>query len=179
MSSINTPTRKPARPWQVYGLGAVQYTLTRTGAVGDEIALGSSDTNVATVPTTATFGEGETAITFIATGVGYGFTSLTATDAVSGATADFGVTFSANPNEPIGQITFHPATGDISFAIPDGYGIGTVYGADCVPNAAQGWDWQALTADLPDPDYVVADGVVTILGDAAARRIIRIGWIVD
>ena len=63
--------------------------------------------------------------------------------------------------------------------LPDGYGIGTVYGADCVPNAAQGWDWQALTADLPDPDYVIADGVVTILGDAAARRIIRIGWIVD
>ncbi len=166
-------------PWQVYGLGAVQYTLTRTGAVGDEIALGSSDTNVATVPATATFGEGETAITFIATGVGYGFTSLTATDAVSGATADFGVTFSANPNEPIGEITFDPATGDISFAIPDGYGIGTVYGADCVPNAEQDWDWQPLTADLPDPDYVVADGVVTILGDAAARRIIRIGWIVD
>ena len=164
-------------PWQVYGLGAVQYTLTRTGAVGDEIALSSSDEGVATVPATATFGEGETAITFLATGVGYGFTSLTATDAVSGATADFGVTFSANPNEPIGVITFDPATGDFSFEIPAGYGLGTVWGADCVPNAQQGWDWQALTSEPPNPDYEVSAGVVTILGDAAQRRIIRIGWL--
>ena len=163
-------------PWQVYGLGEVQYTLTRTGAVGDEIALASSATNVATVPATATFGEGETAITFLATGVGYGFTSLTATDAVSGATADFGVTFSANPNEPIGQITFHPATGDISFAIPDGYGVGSVRGADCQLVGGD-WDWQVLTPEPPNPDYAVADGVVTILGDAAQRRIIRIGWL--
>lgn len=160
-------------PWLVYGLGAVQYDLTRTGAVGDEIALASSDTNVATVPATATFGPGETAITFLATGVGYGFTSLTATDAVSGATADFGVTFEANPNEPIGQITFHPATGDISFAIPAGYGVGSVRGADCQLVGGD-WDWQLLEQDV---DYVVADGVVTILGDAAQRRIIRIGWL--
>ena len=171
------PTLAIDGPWTVYGLGAVQYDLTRAGAVGDEIALASSATNVATVPATATFGEGETAITFLATGVGYGFTSLTATDAVSGATADFGVTFSANPNEPIGVITFDPATGDFSFEIPAGYGLGTVWGADCVPNAQQGWDWQALTTNSPNPDYEVNDGVVTILGDAAQRRIIRIGWL--
>ena len=170
------PTLAIDGPWTVYGLGAVQYGLTRTGAVGDEIALASSATNVATVPATATFGEGETAITFLATGVGYGFTSLTATDAVSGATADFGVTFSANPNEPIGQITFHPATGDISFAIPDGYGVGSVRGADCQLVGGD-WDWQVLTPEPPNPDYAVADGVVTILGDAAQRRIIRIGWL--
>ena len=30
---------------------------------------------------------------------------------------------------------------------------------------------------VQDVDYVVADGVVTILGDAAQRRIIRIGWL--
>lgn len=161
-------------PWQVYGLGEVQYTLTRTGAVGDEIALGSSDEGVATVPPTAIFGEGETAITFFATGLAYGPTTLTATDAVSGATADFGVTFSANPNEPIGEITFNPATGDFSFAIPAGYGVGTVWGADFVPNAEQDWDWVAL---VQDTDYVVADGIVTILNEAAARRIIRIGWL--
>ena len=170
------PTLAIDGPWTVYGLGAVQYGLTRTGAVGDEIALASSATNVATVPATATFGEGETAITFLATGVGYGFTSLTATDAVSGATADFGVTFEANPNEPIGQITFHPATGDISFAIPDGYGVGSVRGADCQLVGGD-WDWQVLTPEPPNPDYAVADGVVTILGDAAQRRIIRIGWL--
>ncbi len=165
-------------PWQVYGLGAVQYTLTRTGAVGDEIALGSSDEGVATVPATATFGEGETAITFIATGVGYGATTLYATDAVSGATADYGVTFAVNPDQPIGEITFNPATGDLSFAIPAGFGVGSVYGADCQLVGGD-WDWQLLTADPPNPDYTVAAGVVTILGDAAQRRIIRIGWLPD
>ncbi len=163
-------------PWQVYGLGEVQYTLTRTGAVGDEIALGSSATNVATVPATATFGEGETAITFIATGVGYGFTSLTATDAVSGASADFGVTFEVNPNQPIGEITFDPITGDISFAIPAGYGVGTVWGADC-QLVGDGWNWQELTGLPPHPDYTIEDGVVTIRSIAAQRRIIRIGWL--
>jgi hypothetical protein len=162
-------------PWLVYGLGAVQYTLTRTGAVGDEITLSSSATNVATVPATATFGEGETAITFLATGVGYGFTSLVATDAVSGATADYGVTFEVNPNQPIGQITFNPATGDISFEIPAGFGLGSVYGADCQLVGGD-WDWQLLVQDV---DYVVDAGVVTIVGDAAQRRIIRIGWLPD
>ena len=165
-------------PWQVYGLGGVQYTLTRTGAVGDDIALGSTDEGVATVPATATFGEGETAITFIATGVGYGTTTLTATDAVSGASADFGVTFSVNPNEPIGDITFSPATGNISFAIPAGYGLGTIYGADCQLVGGD-WDWQELSPDPPDPDYEVDAGIVTILGDAAQRRIIRVGWLPD
>jgi hypothetical protein len=163
-------------PWQVYGLGEVQYTLTRTGAVGDEIAMGSSDEGVATVPVTATFGEGETAITFLATFVAYGSTTLTATDAVSGATADFGVTYSINPEPPIGEITFDVGTGDFSFAIPEGYDLGTVWGADFVPNAEQDWDWVAL---VPDTDYTVdaGTGVITILGDAAARRIIRIGWL--
>ena len=160
-------------PWLVYGLGAVQYTLTRTGAVGDEIALGSSDEGVATVPATATFGEGETAITFLATGVAYGSATLTATDVVSGATADFGVTFEVNPDQPIGQITFNPATGDISFEIPAGYGVGSVRGADCQLVGGD-WDWQLLEQDV---DYAVADGIVTILGDAAQRRIIRIGWL--
>ena len=162
-------------PWLVYGLGGVQYTLTRTGAVGDEIALSSSDEGVATVPATATFGTGESAITFIATGVGYGATTLYATDAVSGVTADFGVTFEMNPDQPIGQITFNPATGDFSFALPAGYGVGSVYGADCQLVGGD-WDWQLLE---PETDYTVAGGVVTIVGDAAQRRIIRIGWVAD
>ena len=162
-------------PWLVYGLGAVQYTLTRTGAVGDEIALSSTNEGVATVPATATFGTGETAITFFATGVGYGTTTLVATDAVSGVTADFGVTFEMNPDQPIGQITFNPATGDFSFAIPVGYGVGSVYGADCQLVGGD-WDWQLLE---PETDYAVAGGIVTIVGDAAQRRIIRIGWVAD
>ena len=169
------PTLAIDGPWQVYGLGAVQYDLTRTGAVGDEIALSSSDTNVLTVGPTATFGAGETAVTFLATGVAYGSATLYATDAVSGATEDFGVTFAVNPDQPIGQITFYPATGNFTFEIPAGFGVGTVYGADCQLVGGD-WDWQPLVLDT---DYTVAGGVVTIVGDAALRRIIRIGWLAD
>lgn len=159
----------------VYGLGAVQYDLTRTGAVGDSIALSSSDTNVLTVVPTATFGAGETATTFLAMGVAYGSATLTATDSVSGATANFGVTFAINPDQPIGEIAFNSATGDFSFAIPAGYDLGSVYGADCALVGGD-WDWQPLTLDV---DYEVDGDVVTILGDAAGRRIIRIGWLAE
>ena len=80
-----------------------------------------------------------------------------------------------NPDQPIGQITFNPATGDFSFALPAGYGVGSVYGADCQLVGGD-WDWQLLE---PETDYTVAGGVVTIVGDAAQRRIIRIGWVAD
>ena len=161
-------------PWLVSGLGAVQYTLTRTGAVGDEIALSSTNAAVATVPATATFGVGESAITFFATGVAYGATTIIATDTVSGAWATYDVTFQVPTDLPIPDITFIPATGDFTFTEPVGYDLFKVYGANCVPNAAAGWDWVEL--DL-DTDYTVAGGVVTILTDAAARQIIRVSFI--
>ena len=161
-------------PWLVSGLGAVQYTLTRTGAVGDEIALTSTNAGVATVPATATFGVGESAITFFATGVAYGATTIIATDTVSGAWATYDVTFQLPTDLPIPDITFVPATGDFTFPEPVGYDLYKVYGANCVPNAAQGWDWVELELDT---DYSVAGGVVTILTDAAARQIIRVSFI--
>ena len=163
-------------PWDIEGLGPATYFLTRTGAVGDEIALSSSDEGVGTVPATATFGAGESSITFILNPVAYGSMTIYATDTVSGATANFDVTIRAPANPPIETITFNPATGDFSFFIPSGYGVGTVYGADCQLVGGD-WNWQPLTPDPPNPDYEVNAGVVTILGDAAQRRIIRIGWL--
>ena len=85
------------------------------------------------------------------------------------------MTFEVNPDQPIGQITFNPATGDFSFAFPVGFGLSTVYGADCQLVGGD-WDWQLLTLDT---DYTVSGGIVTILGDAARRRVIRVGWIAE
>ena len=158
-------------PWQVYGLGAVQYTLTRTGAVGDEIALSSSDTNVLTVAPTATFGAGETAITFFATGVAYGAATLYATDAVSGATADFTVNFLLQPNPPIETLSYNPATRSLGFAVPSGYALGAVYGADAVATN-QYWTFLPLSNGV---DYVVTGTNVVLTTTNAARRIVRIG----
>ena len=73
------------------------------------------------------------------------------------------------------DITFDRVTGNFSFEIPAGYDLGSVYGADC-ELAGGDWDWQLLVEDV---DYEIAGDVVTIIGDAAERRIIRIGWIVE
>jgi len=158
-------------PWQVYGLGAVQYTLTRIGAVGDEIALSSSDTNVLTVAPTATYGAGETSITFFATGMTYGAATLYATDAVSGATADYTVTFLLQPNPPIETLSYNPATRSLGFAVPSGYALGAVYGADAVATN-QYWNFLPLSNGV---DYVVTGTNVVLTTTNAARRIVRIG----
>lgn len=78
-------------------------------------------------------------------------------------------------NPPIASITFIPATGNFTFEVPAGYTLATVYGAD---NALVGGDWNWLPLVL-DTDYTVSGGVVTILTDAAARKIIRIGLTAD
>ncbi|HPT15940.1 MAG TPA: hypothetical protein PK388_01515, partial [Kiritimatiellia bacterium] len=152
-------------PWQVYGLGAVQYTLTRIGAVGDEIALSSSDTNVLTVAPTATYGAGETSITFFATGMTYGAATLYATDAVSGATADFTVNFLLQPNPPIETLSYNPATRSLGFAVPSGYALGAVYGADA-KTTNQYWTFLPLSNGV---DYVVTGTNVVLTTTNAAR----------
>ena len=159
-------------PWLVSGLGAVQYTLTRTGAVGDEIALSSSDEGVATVPATATFGVGESAITFFATGVAYGATTIVATDTVSGAWATYDVTFQLPENLPIPDISYVPASRRMGFSLPPGYVLYAVYGADTVVSN-QYWDFQPLSNGV---DYVVTGTNVDLTTTNALRKIIRIGF---
>ena len=158
-------------PWLVSGLGAVQYTLTRTGAVGDEIALSSSDEGVATVPATATFGVGESAITFFATGVAYGATTIVATDTVSGAWATYDVTFQLPESLPIEGFQF--LGGNPRFSVPAGYALNRVLGADTAL-AASDWAWSNLVEGV---HYTVATGQVTIVSSNFPRRVIRAGFI--
>ena len=158
-------------PWLVSGLGAVQYTLTRTGAVGDEIALSSSDEGVATVPATATFGVGESAITFFATGVAYGATTIVATDTVSGAWATYDVTFQLPESLPIEGFQF--LGGNPRFSVPAGYALNRVLGADTAL-AANDWAWSNLVEGV---HYTVATGQVTIVSSNFPRRVIRAGFI--
>ena len=168
------PTLSIGGPWLLESLGATNYTLTRSASVGTNVLLSSSDTNVLWVPVDLVYGEGATETTFPATALAYGTTTITATDTVSGAWATYDVTVQLPANLPIPDITFVPATGDFTFPEPVGYDLYKVYGANCVPNAAQGWDWVELELDT---DYSVAGGVVTILTDAAARQIIRVSFI--
>ena len=162
-------------PWLVSGLGAVQYTLTRTGAVGDEIALTSTNAGVATVPATATFGVGESAITFFATGVAYGATTIIATDTVSGAWATYDVTFQLPENLPIPDISYVPASKSMGFSLPPGYVLYAVHGADTVVSN-QYWDFQLLSNGV---DYVVTGTNVALTTTNALRKIIRIGFAVE
>ena len=158
-------------PFLVYGLGGVPYDLTRVGGVADTVALSSSDTNVLTVVPTATFGAGTNATTFLATAVAYGTATLYATDAVSGATADFTVTFQLPPNPPIELLTYNPATRSLGFAVPSGYALGTVYGADA-RTTNQYWNFLPLSNGV---DYTVSGTNVVLTTTNAARRIVRIG----
>ncbi|MGD9611682.1 MAG: hypothetical protein AB7V22_02140 [Kiritimatiellia bacterium] len=161
-------------PWLLESLGPTNYTLTRTASVGANVQLSSSDTNVLWVPADLLYGEGHYETTFPATAWAYGTTTITATDVVSGAWATYDVTVQAPAFLPFPDITFVPASGNFTFAEPVGYDLYKVYGADCVPNAAGAWEWVELVLDT---DYTVLDGVVTILTDAAARQIIRVGFI--
>ena len=168
------PTLAIGGPWLLESLGATNYTLTRTASVGTNILLSSSNTNVLWVPAGVLYGEGSYETTFPATALDYGATTITATDTVTGAWAEYNVTVQAPSFLPFPVITFHPASGNFTFDEPVGYDLYKVYGADGTPNASGGWDWVEL--DL-DTDYTVAGGVVTILTDAAARQIIRVSFI--
>lgn len=74
----------------------------------------------------------------------------------------------AGPPE-IGEIVSGGSS--FTFDVPSGYTLGGVYGADTVLEDGS-WDWELLVENI---DYTVSGGQVTILGDAAAHRIIRIG----
>ncbi len=76
----------------------------------------------------------------------------------------------AGPPE-IGEIVPGAGGSSFTFDVPAGYTLGAVYGADTVLEDGS-WDWELL---VENTDYTVSGGQVTILGDTAAHRIIRIG----
>lgn len=166
------PTLTIDGPFLVYGLGGVQYDLSRVGGVGDEIALSSSDTNVLTVVPTATFGAGTNETTFLATALAYGTATLYATDTVSGATADFTVTFQLQPNPQVETLTYNSGTRRMGFSLPPGYVLYAVYGADTAVSN-QYWNFLPLSNGV---DYVVTGTNVALITTNSLRKIIRIGF---
>lgn len=78
-------------PFELFALGTNAYTLTRVGAVTDDITFSSSDTNVLTVPPTATFASGTNELSFNAVMVGFGTATIYASNAPSGARAEYNV----------------------------------------------------------------------------------------
>ncbi len=86
------PTLSIGGPWSVSALGAVSYTLTRSASVGTTIVLQSSNTGVMTVPASLTYAAGVLESNFTGTAVGYGSTTLTASNAATGAFATYDVT---------------------------------------------------------------------------------------
>lgn len=86
------PTLSIGGPWSVSALGAVSYTLTRSASVGTTIVLQSSNTGVMTVPASLVFAGGNLESNFTGTAVGYGTTTLTASNAATGAFATYDVT---------------------------------------------------------------------------------------
>ena len=162
-------------PWLVESLGALTYTLVRTPSVGVNVLLSSSATNVLTVPADLLFGAGSYTSTFPAVAVGYGAAKIVASNAATGAWAEYNVTVQMPSNPDIGPITFVPGTGAFSFTVPGGFTLSKVQGAG---TALVGGDlsWTDL---VPDTDYTLTAGVVTILTKAAgapAQRLVRI-WV--
>ncbi len=77
----------------------------------------------------------------------------------------------AAANPPIGPITFVAGTG-FRFAVPDGYTLLRVEGANTVVGANQ-FTWTTLSSPT---DYTVSGTTVTILRSAASSRLVRI-WL--
>lgn len=77
--------------WNPGVTGDYEFELTRLDGVGDEIQLESSNEDAVTVPASATYDEEADTVTFDATVVSLtdGPATITATDPVSGATAEY------------------------------------------------------------------------------------------
>ena len=71
---------------------------------------------------------------------------------------------------PIPPIVFESGVG-MNFAVPDGYVLNRVEGADTL--VGQSWNWALLAQDV---DYVVSGGQITVLSAAADKRMIRL-WL--
>lgn len=83
-----------AGTWDPAVTGEYVYALSRFAGVNDEITLGSTAPGVLTVPPTVSFAPGESTVSFTAVvvSVSGGPATITATDTVSGAWADYNVT---------------------------------------------------------------------------------------
>jgi hypothetical protein len=155
--------------------GDYTYTLERSGVVGDDIVLSSTDTNVLTVPAAMTYGAGTNSLIFTAAvvSVSSGPATLIASNVASGAWAEYVVTPIVT-GPVIGDLVFDTITGDMSFTVPAGYSLFNVEGADNELLAGE-WQWFILSLNV---DYVVAGDQVTIVTSLSPRKVIRI-WLTE
>ena len=165
-------------PWLVESLGALEYTLERTPSVGATVLLSSSDPTVLTVPVDLLFGESSYATTFPAVAVGYGAATIIASNAASGAWAEYNVTVQRPSNPDISSIAFVAGTGAFRFAVPDGFDLDKVQGAGTALTGGD-LDWTDLSEG---EDYTFTDGEIEISTQAAGapqQLLIRIWLMVD
>ena len=172
------PALELTGPWEITVLGDYEYTLTRLGAVSDTVNLTSDNEASVTVPATVTFGAGEETVTFLAT-VG----SLTNGEAVLRAEDPLGTAwaeFTVRPSEPLPGVeglVFDPVTGDLSFGLPAGYSLGSLFGADFDLDENGDWVWVELVLDT---DYTVdGEGRITILTENYGRMVLRVMLVED
>lgn len=161
--------------WNPGAPGDYTYTLERSGAVTDDIVLSSTDEMVLTVPAAMAFETGVDTLVITATVVSVtnGNATIYASNTASGAWAEY-IVYPSPAQPEIGDIVFDPVTGDFSFMLPVGYTLYSVEGADTALTAGD-WVWVLLTESV---DYTLSGNEVTILTDAAARKVIRI-WVTD
>ena len=75
------------------------------------------------------------------------------------------------PSVSIGAIVPEPGGGQFGFAVPEGYQLNRVQGAD-LALAGQNWQWSNLTEGV---NYLLSNSTLTILTEPLPRQIIRIG----
>ncbi|HOR75278.1 MAG TPA: hypothetical protein PK180_11140 [Kiritimatiellia bacterium] len=163
-----------AGTWNPSALGDYQFTLRRTGSTGNEmIVLESDNTNSVTVPAFVWFDDDDATTSFNATVVSLteGDAKIIASNTLSGVWAEYTVKpWQGGLLPSIDTITFVAGSGQMKFQVPTGYSLIAVEGADCVV-VNGGLVWEPLEED-EDFTYVYPE--VTILTDAAARKMIRI-----
>lgn len=160
-----------AGTWNPSSLGPYLFELTRSGEVGTNVVLTSSNPGSVTVPPSVNFGPSSNKVTFYATVVSLtnGDATIVATNAASGKWADYVVKPYKPANPPIAQILYNPTLDTLTFTIPAGYTLVRVEGANAL--SGQAWNWTALSSPA---DYEVVAGVVTVKTTVAAKRMIRI-----
>jgi hypothetical protein len=162
--------------WDPSATGGYLYRLERMGAVDNVILLSSTASNVLTVAPSVNFITGSNTIDITATVVSLtnGQATLIATNVASGAWAEFTVKPYLPGSFNIGPIATAP--GSMTLVIPNGYSLGTVYGADTVVTN-QGLTFQPLTNG-----YTVVGGsnvVISTVAPAPSRRLIRLGVVLS
>lgn len=163
-----------AGTWNPSALGDYEFTLRRTGSTGSEmIVLQSDNTDSVTVPLAVWFNDDEATVSFNATVVSLtdGDATILASNTITGVWAEYTVRpWQGGLLPSIDGFTYTAATGEMSFNVPAGYVLAGVEGADCQLVEGE-LIWLTL---VPEVDYTYDAPEVTILTDAAARKMIRI-----